>query len=174
MKTKDLVRIALFAALMAICSWISIPTAVPFTLQTFAVAMALFLLGGKNGTLAILVYLLLGAIGLPVFANFQGGFDTLLNATGGYKLGFLVMGLIYWLMEKNPKLRLPAQVLGLLALYLMGSLWFTHIYINKAGEKIGWLASLSLTVFPFVISDLAKLFLAYFLSKRLEPVVARQ
>lgn len=173
MKTKNLVLIALFAALIAIFSWISIPTAVPFTLQTFAVALTLFLLGGKNGTLAILVYLLLGAIGLPVFANFQGGFDKFFNATGGYKLGFLVMGLIYWLMEKNPKLRLPAQVFGLLALYLMGSLWFAQVFVNKEGAKIGWLASLSLTVFPFIISDFVKLFLAYLLAKRLEPVMAR-
>ena len=84
MRTRDLARAALFAALIAICSWISIPTAVPFTLQTFAVFLALGVLGGKLGTLSVAVYLLLGAVGLPVFAGFQGGLGALLGATGGY------------------------------------------------------------------------------------------
>ena len=84
MRTRELARAALFAALIAICSWISIPTAVPFTLQTFAVFLALGVLGGKLGTLSVAVYLLLGAVGLPVFAGFQGGLGALLGATGGY------------------------------------------------------------------------------------------
>ena len=90
MRTQELARAALFAALIAICSWISIPTAVPFTLQTFAVFLALGVLGGKLGTLSVAVYLLLGAVGLPVFAGFQGGLGALLGATGGYLAGFLL------------------------------------------------------------------------------------
>ena len=73
-KTYDIVYIAVFAVIMAICSWISIPTAVPFTLQTFGVFVAVGVLGGKRGTLSILVFILLGAIGVPVFAGFSGGF----------------------------------------------------------------------------------------------------
>ena len=65
-----MVYIAIFAVLMAICSWISIPMSVPFTLQTFGVFLAVGVLGGKRGTLAIVVYVLLGAIGIPVFAGF--------------------------------------------------------------------------------------------------------
>ena len=72
-KTYDMVYIAVFAVLMAICSWISIPTVVPFTLQTFGVFLAIGVLGGKRGSLAVLVYILLGAIGVPVFAEFTGG-----------------------------------------------------------------------------------------------------
>ena len=68
LKTKDLALCALFAALIAVCAWISIPATVPFTLQTFAIFAALGLLGGKRGTVAVAVYLLLGAIGVPVFA----------------------------------------------------------------------------------------------------------
>ena len=73
MKTRELAYTGILAALIAVCSWISIPTAVPFTLQTFAVFLTLGLLGGRLGTLAVTVYLLLGAVGLPVFAGFHGG-----------------------------------------------------------------------------------------------------
>ena len=74
-KAIDITLIALFAALMAICSWISIPLTVPFTLQTFAVFVTLEIIGGKRGTLSILVFLLLGAIGVPVFAGFNSLLD---------------------------------------------------------------------------------------------------
>ena len=74
-KTYDLVYIAVFAVVMAVCSWISIPAQVPFTLQTFGVFMAVGVLGGKRGTLAVLVYVLLGAVGVPVFAGFSGGYS---------------------------------------------------------------------------------------------------
>ena len=88
--TRDMALVALMTALMAICSWISIPTTVPFTLQTLGVFLACALLGGKRGSLAVFVYLLLGALGLPVFAGFSGGAGALLGSTGGYILGFLL------------------------------------------------------------------------------------
>ena len=78
-KTIDMVYIAVFAVLIAICSWISIPTTVPFTLQTFAVFLAVGVLGGKRGSLSVLIYILLGAVGIPVFAGFSGGFGNLLG-----------------------------------------------------------------------------------------------
>ena len=76
--TKDLVYIALAAVLICVCSWISIPMAVPFILQTFAVFCVLELLGGRRGTIAVCVYILLGAVGLPVFSGFTGGIGKLL------------------------------------------------------------------------------------------------
>ena len=82
-KTYDMVYIAVFAVLMAICSWISIPATVPFTLQTFAVFLTVGVLGGKRGSMAVLIYILLGAIGIPVFAGFYGGVVPLLGNTGG-------------------------------------------------------------------------------------------
>lgn len=102
MSVRNLSRVALFAALMAICSWVSIPTPVPFTLQTFAVFLAPGLLGGKMGTIAVGTYLLLGAVGLPVFAGFSGGIGTLLGATGGYLLGFLLTALVIWGWQRLP------------------------------------------------------------------------
>ena len=84
----DMAFIALFAVIIAVCSWISIPAAVPFTLQTFAVFTAVGVLGGKRGTLCVLVYLLLGAFGVPVFAGFSGGLGAVFGMTGGYLFGF--------------------------------------------------------------------------------------
>ena len=83
---RDIAYIAVFTALMAVCSWISIPTAIPFTLQTMGVFLAVGLLGGKRGTLAVTAYVLLGAVGAPVFANFSGGLGVLMGQTGGYIL----------------------------------------------------------------------------------------
>ena len=88
--TRDLCFCAIGAALIAVCAWISIPADVPFTLQTFAIFAVCGLLGGKRGTVSVLVYLLLGAVGAPVFAGFRGGFASLIGTTGGYLVGFIL------------------------------------------------------------------------------------
>lgn len=78
-KTKDMVFIALFAVLIAVCSWVSIPSVIPFTMQTFGVFFALNFLGGKKGTLCVMIYLLMGVIGIPVYANGTVWFTQRLN-----------------------------------------------------------------------------------------------
>ena len=93
-KISDLVYTAVGIALICVCSWISIPMPVPFTLQTFAVPVVLLLLGGKRGTLATVIYVIMGAIGIPVFAGFTGGPGILFGSTGGYIIGFIFMGLV--------------------------------------------------------------------------------
>ena len=93
-RVVDLIYMALCAALIAICSWITVPATIPFTMQTFAVFCVLGLLGGRRGSMAILVYILLGVVGLPVFSGFQGGIGALLGTTGGYIVGFIFIGLI--------------------------------------------------------------------------------
>ena len=173
-KALDLVYISIGAALITVCSWISIPTAVPFTLQTFAVFLVLLILGGKRGTIAILIYVLLGAVGLPVFAGFKGGIGILLGTTGGYILGFLFTGLIYILFtrlfKKNNVIKITALVLGLAVCYTFGTAWFMHVYIQNSGE-VGLLAVLGWCVFPFIIPDMIKLILAVVIAKRIEPVI---
>jgi len=99
---RDLTLIALFTALTAVCAWISVPVPAPFvqfTMQTFAVFAVLLVLGGKRGTYAVTAYLLLGAVGAPVFSNFRGGLGVLLGTTGGYILGFFFQALLYWWMS---------------------------------------------------------------------------
>ena len=79
--------IALSAALISLCAWLSVPAPIPFTMQTFAVFAVAGTLGARRSALALGTYILLGALGLPVFAGFQGGAGALLGATGGYILG---------------------------------------------------------------------------------------
>ena len=173
-KVLDMVYIAIGAALITICSWINIPTAVPFTLQTFAVFFVLLTLGGERGTIATLVYVLLGAIGVPVFAGFSGGIGVLLGNTGGYIIGFLFTGLIYILFTKlfgkNIVIKIVALVIGLAVCYAFGTAWFMNVYIKSSGE-VGLLTVLGWCVFPFIIPDLLKLVLAVVISKRIEPVI---
>lgn len=171
MRTLDLSYIALFAALTAVCAWISIPMTVPFTLQTFGVFAALTILGGRRGSCAVAVYLLLGAVGLPVFAGFSGGVGVLLGTTGGYIWGFLAAALLYWLMTAllGEKLwvKAAACLLGMLVYDVFGTAWFLVVYSHTAGP-IGLGAALGLCVFPFVIPDLAKIALALLTAQRTE------
>lgn len=174
LRTIDLVYIAVGAALIAICSWISIPTTVPFTMQTFAVFFVLAALGGKCGTLSVIVYVLLGAVGIPVFSNFTSGIGILLGNTGGYIVGFIFMGLIYWLITyfwgNKLKMQILAMVIGLAVCYAFGTVWFMIVYAQKNGA-VGLAMVLSWCVIPFIIPDLIKLGLAVTLARRLSPVL---
>ena len=173
-KTKDMVYIGMFAVIIAICSWISIPTTVPFTLQTFAVFTAVGVLGGKRGTLAVLIYILLGAVGVPVFAGFAGGPGVLMGLTGGYIVGFLVSALLMWGMEKLfGKSRLVlglSMLLGLIVCYAFGTIWFKFVYTISTGA-IGLGAVLGMCVIPFVIPDCIKIVVALLITDRLKKVV---
>lgn len=169
-KTYDMAYIAVFAVLMAICSWISIPTAIPFTLQTFAVFLAVTVLGGKRGTMSVLVFVLLGAVGVPVFAGFTGGLYVILGNTGGYIIGFVFAGLLMWLMERlfGRKMWVQAvsMLLGMVTYYVFGTIWFMIVYMRTTGP-VGLTAVLGWCVIPFVIPDLIKAALALFLGNTL-------
>ncbi len=173
-KTTDLVYIAICAVLLAVCSWISMPTTVPFTMQTFGVFFVLMFLGGKRGTAAIVVFILLGAIGIPVFAGFSGGIGILLGTTGGYIIGFIVMGIIYWLTEvfigDSLVIRVVSLVIGLAACYAFGTAWFMIAYARNSGA-IGLGTALSWCVIPFIIPDLVKMALAVLVSDRIRKAV---
>lgn len=169
-KTLDMVYIAIGAVLIAICSWIAIPTAIPVTLQTFAVFAVLGLLGGKRGTVSILIYILLGAIGIPVFSGFTGGVGIILGTTGGYIVGFIGIALVMWAMEKIPANRTLilalSMVIGLLVLYAFGTLWYMMVYAKNTGA-VGIATVLGWCVLPFIIPDMLKIGLALLMTKRL-------
>lgn len=166
----------LFAAIIAICSWISIPIPpeIPFTMQTFAVFCTLGTLGGGAGTAAILTYILIGAIGIPVYAEFTGGLGILLGYTGGYLAGFVFSGLVYWLITKLFGSKLPIQILamtaGMIVCYLLGTLWFMFVSANN-GSPVGFISAISLCVFPYVIPDALKIAFAIAASRRLSKYV---
>lgn len=138
-KTRDIVLIGLFAVLMAICSWISIPTVIPFTMQTFAVFLTLNFLGGKKGTVSVCIYLLLGLIGLPVYANFTSGIGILMGTTGGYMIGWILSGLVMWLMEKLIGRKLWAQavsmLIGLIICYMQVRRGL-RLYMRRAPDRL--------------------------------------
>lgn len=177
LSTLDMVYIAIGAAFIAVCSWISIPTTVPFTLQTFAVFVVLLTLGGRRGVLTTLVYVLMGAVGIPVFSGFAGGMGVLLGKTGGYILGFIFMGLIYSVItkvsgEKTPVM-IVALLLGLVACYAFGTVWFMYIYLRDTGE-VGAMTVMTWCVFPFIIPDLVKMALAFVISKRVRFMIRQE
>lgn len=174
MKIRNMALCALFAALIAVCAWVAIPAGdAVITMQTFAIFLTLDILGGKWGTVATVIYLLLGIIGLPVFSGFQGGFAVLLGPTGGYLFGFLATALIYWLVTalgKNKEFsRLLGMVLGLLFCYLLGTLWFRYGYLSAGA--LSWGAILLKCVVPYLVPDVAKLTLAWLLARRLRQFV---
>ena len=172
---KEMAFTAMFAVIIAVCSWISIPTTVPFTLQTFAVFASISMLGGKRGFFAVLVYIILGAVGIPVFAGFSGGIGVLFGSTGGYIIGFLLTALVCWTAEKlfGKKLIVSviAMVIGLALCYAFGTAWFMFIYGRNTGE-IGLATALSWCVVPFIIPDILKMVLAIVISKRVGKYVS--
>ena len=136
--------------------------------------MTIGLLGGKRGTISIIIYIVLGAVGLPLFAGFSGGVGIIMGNTGGYILGFLFTGLIMWAIEKlfgNSYLTLAvSMVIGLIVCYAVGTLWFITVYTQNTGS-IGVISVLGLCVFPFIIPDLIKIIVALYLTKRLKKVI---
>ena len=164
---RSMIFVSLMAVVIALCSWLSVPSVVPFTMQTFAVFSALLLLGGKRGFLAVGLYILLGAFGLPVFSGFRGGLGALLGPTGGYILGFLLTALLYWILEGRLHSLIPL-ILGLLLCYLFGTLWFVKVY-TAGGDSITFGGALMLCVVPFLIPEVIKQVLAFTLSARLRP-----
>ena len=174
----DIVVMAISAALITVCSWISVPLGpVPVTLQTMAILAVLMTVGGRRGTIAIAVYLLLGAVGVPVFAGFKGGPASFLGPTGGFLAGFIVAALVFWLLEKLVFARLMTTlgkrlIFGLvnslifeLVLYVFGVIWFMTVYAAKTGP-IGLGTVLGMCVIPFIIPDLIKMAAAAVIGSR--------
>lgn len=163
MPIRTLSSCAIFTALMCICAWIGVPFGdTVFTLQTFALFLTLLLLGGKGSIWVCGAYLLLGAAGLPVFSGFRGGVGMLLGPTGGYLWGFLVSAVIYTLCGKR---KLPGLILGILACYLCGTLWYWLAFLQGTRGSL-WPVLLR-CVIPYLIPDSIKLALAWQLHRRL-------
>ncbi len=131
--------------------------------------MAVGVLGGKRGTLAVLIYLLLGLVGTPVFAGFSGGIGYLIGNTGGYIIGFLFSAVTMWLIEsllgKKRWVLAMSMAVGLLVCYIFGTIWFMVVY-TKNSEAIGLWIALTWCVIPYIIPDIIKIFLALSICKK--------
>lgn len=158
MKTKDITYIAIFSAIISILSIMSIPTpwGVPFTLQTFAISLAGFVLGKKYGTLSVIIYLLLGAIGLPVFSGLSGGISKFVSVTGGFLFGFIFLSFLCGTKK------IYYSILGLLICHLLGVIQFSFL------TKTNFINSISIVSLPYLIKDLLSIFLAYVISKKMK------
>jgi len=172
-KARNMAMCGLFTAVLAVCAWVSVPVGdMVVTLQTFGIFLTLGLLGGKYGSITIFVYLLLGAVGAPVFSGFRGGMGALLGTTGGYIFGFMLTALVYWLITATKDtlaIRLCAMVLGLLLCYSCGTLWYLHTYLQSSAVSLG--AVLAKCVLPYLVPDAVKLALALVLTRRLKRFV---
>ena len=173
MKARNMALCSLFTAVLALCAWLSVPMGdMVITLQTFGIFLTLGLLGGKRGTLAIGVYLLLGAVGVPVFSGFRGGLGALLGTTGGYIFGFMLTALVYWILtflKDTPLTRLAAMILGLLLCYACGSWWYMTRYLSTGTLTLGLV--LLRCVLPYLLPDAIKLTLAWILTGKLKRFV---
>lgn len=155
---QNITKIAMFAAIIAVCSLISIPlpSGIPVTLQTFAIALAGFSLGLKNGTISVAVYLAIGAVGVPVFSGLTGGFAKLFSVTGGYLWGFLGMAALCGLaVNKNKILTVVLSVLGLALCHGFGLLQFAFISGSSP------LQSFMIASAPYLIKDIVSIAFAY-------------
>jgi len=168
---RNMARAAVMSVVIVVCSWLTVPAAVPFTMQTFGVFCTLMLLGGRLGTYSVVIYVLLGAVGMPVFSGFTGGIGRLLGATGGYIFGFILAALVYRLVTYLLKDRQYSQilgcVLGLLVCYTAGSVWFVGVY-SAGGKPVSTASVLSMCVLPFLVPDVIKLLLASALVRTLK------
>jgi biotin transport system substrate-specific component len=173
-KTKTLILTGLFSALTAIGSMISIPlpfSPVPINLATLSVFLAGSLLGAKGGAISQLIYVFLGAIGLPVFHSFTGGLSILVGPTGGYLIGYIVGAYLIGIVTNQKRVDPSTLVMaigfmaGLLACYTLGTLWFMYV----AGASL-W-SALLLCVIPFLPGDGVKIVVAILLVKKLKPVL---
>ena len=170
-KTKDITLISLFVAITIILSQIVIPlTPVPLSLSLVAVYLSGALLGWKRGGITQITYLLIGAVGLPVFSSAKGGIPVLFGPTGGYIFGYVAAAIITGLIiEKAKKMDLyiiiGAMTAGLISCYLLGSIWLGMI------TEIGFIKALYVGVIPFIPGDIIKILVSSMIVKKLPQII---
>ena len=170
-KIVEIVKIALMAAIISVLGPLSVPlpfTPVPVSFTIMAVYLTSYLLGSKTGTLSVIIYILVGLAGLPVFSGFTGGAAKLIGPTGGYIIGFIFIAIIGgFFVDKfkgNFFLSLLGMAIGTAICYLFGSLWLA--YQASMNLKQALLAG----VVPYVALDCAKMVIAVLLGKQVKPL----
>lgn len=167
---KEITLVGMCAALMVIFSQLSIPlpfSAVPVTLQIFGIVIISVIVGAKLGTLSIIIFDILGTIGLPVFANFNGGFHVIIGPTGGYIIGFVIMALLigYASSMKNRIILFLASYLGLIIDMLIGTIQLKIV----TGMNIQ--AALAAGFYPFIIKDIVMVSIAILIGLKVKKSI---
>lgn len=167
-KTKQMVLIALMTAVTCVLGPLSIPlpfSPVPISLTNFAIFLAIFVLGMKNGTISFIIYLLLGAIGVPVFSSFRGGLQVLAGPTGGYLIGFIFLALIMgFALDHFDRKLVPTiigMIIGMAVCYAFGTVWLAKLL------SLSFKEGLMMGVIPYLAGDAAKIIIAAIVGPKL-------
>lgn len=173
-RTKKIVLIGLMTAITCILGPLSIPlpfSPVPISLTNFAIFLAVFILGMKDATISFIIYLLLGAVGVPVFSAFSGGLGKLVGPTGGYLFGFIFLALIMgFFMEHFDRKIVPTiigMIIGMAVCYIFGTVWLAKLMSLSFNE------ALALGVLPYLAGDVAKIIIAVIIGPRLYAATLR-
>ena len=163
-RSRDLVYIALMTAILAVLAQFSIPmpTGTLLTLQTFAVALCGSVLGLRKGLASVGIYLLLGAVGIPVFASFRGGLGVLAGVTGGFLIGFLPLAAACgWGRDKKMLPGFIAGLLGLALCHIIGVIWGSKVSATPLGPSFLMFSA------PYFLKDALSIWLAMLLARRI-------
>lgn len=167
-RTKQMVLIALMTAVTCVLGPLSIPlpfSPVPISLTNFAIFLAIFVLGMENGTISFIIYLLLGAVGVPVFSSFRGGFQVLAGPTGGYLIGFIFLALIMgFALDHSDRKLVPTiigMIIGMVVCYAFGTVWLAKLL------SLSFKEGLMMGVIPYLPGDAAKIIIAAIVGPKL-------
>ena len=167
-RTKQMVLIALMTSVTCVLGPLSIPlpfSPVPISLTNFAIFLAIFVLGMKSGTISFIIYLLLGAIGVPVFSSFRGGLQVLAGPTGGYLIGFIFLALIMgFALEHFDRKLVPTiigMIIGMAVCYAFGTVWLAKLL------SLSFKEGLMMGVIPYLPGDAAKIIIAAIVGPKL-------
>ena len=167
-RTKQMVLNALMTAVTCVLGPLSIPlpfSPVPISLTNFAIFLAIFVLGMKNGTISFIIYLLLGAVGVPVFSSFRGGLQVLAGPTGGYLIGFIFLALIMgFALDHFDRKLVPTiigMIIGMVVCYAFGTVWLAKLL------SLSFKEGLMMGVIPYLPGDAAKIIIAAIVGPKL-------
>ena len=167
-RTKQMVLIALMTSVTCVLGPLSIPlpfSPVPISLTNFAIFLAIFVLGMKSGTISFIIYLLLGAIGVPVFSSFRGGLQVLAGPTGGYLIGFIFLALIMgFALDHFDRKLVPTiigMIIGMAVCYAFGTVWLAKLL------SLSFKEGLMMGVIPYLAGDAAKIIIAAIVGPKL-------
>ena len=171
MKTNDLTRIALMAAVLCVLAPISIPvpvSPVSLTLATLAIYLMAYILKPKQAVMAVGLYLLLGAAGLPVFSGYMAGISRFAAPGGGYLLGYLfLVGISGWFVHRHSalSLQLLGMFLGTLVMYLLGTFWMAYV------TNTSFLAAIPAGMLIFLPLDIIKIALSAYIGRKVQKYI---
>ena len=164
---RTITHISPCVAVLAVMSMITIPTgAVPITLQTFAVALTGAFLGAKRGSIAVLVYVLIGAVGVPVFSGFQGGAGVLFGYSGGFIWGFFPLAFLCGTLRTN-RAKIPLGLMGVLICHFLGVLQYTAV------SGVGLFTSIFTVSLPYLLKDFAFVIAAIYVARILRKRIVK-